>query len=479
MQGFKLRFSDAVWATSSCLAILIFSLPCNAVNVQDVPNPRQQYGGWVTDMAEILTDDTETRLNQMISQLERQNGTELAVVTVPETAPSDTPKAFTTALFNYWGVGKKEQNNGVLFVISVSDRRVEIETGYGIEGILPDTQVGRIINTKITPQFKRGNFDQGTLAGTQALVDVLAKATVSEQEGQTTLNSIPSFSWYLYLAAGGLVIGVIGFGSIRAMFKKPILVEPEGMVRIQGSDDEEIPVFALCYLGSSGLMFSFLILLLGSSPMTEIVVLTSVLGSLILGWLISYIITGTLKENKHQHSRRPFYCSHCQQPLEPLDYSQFSSCLTKAQQVASQLGSIEFEGWQCPNCGQQPNDYRIHIRAYLLDSEDFLECPYCHEQTVKRTWKTVEWPTAYTSGLKRIIDQCHCCDYYQEQEETLPPWSNSDSGFDRNSNRTGSRTFGHFIGGFGSSGGFGGGGGSSGGGFGGGSSGGGGAGGGW
>lgn len=76
------------------------------------------------------------------------------MVTVPETVPANSPKAFTTQLFNYWGIGKADQDNGVLFLVSTGDRRVEIETGYGIESILPDAQVGNIIDTKITPQLK-------------------------------------------------------------------------------------------------------------------------------------------------------------------------------------------------------------------------------------------------------------------------------------------------------------------------------------
>jgi uncharacterized protein len=85
----------------------------------------------------ILDEPTEAQLNSVISQLERSNGTEIAVVTVPETAPSASPKEFTTALFKSWGIGKKGKDNGVLFLISKGDRRVEIETGYGVEAILP------------------------------------------------------------------------------------------------------------------------------------------------------------------------------------------------------------------------------------------------------------------------------------------------------------------------------------------------------
>ena len=87
-------------ATSLCLAIFLFPLKGKALTVQEVPNPRQEvYGAWVTDMAEILTDSTEAQLNQMIEELEAKNGTEIAVVTVAETAPAASPKEFTTELF--------------------------------------------------------------------------------------------------------------------------------------------------------------------------------------------------------------------------------------------------------------------------------------------------------------------------------------------------------------------------------------------
>lgn len=154
------------------LAISSFAAPSSALNVVEVPNPRKT-GGWVTDMTNILSDSTEAELNRLISDLEVQNGTEIAVVTVPETTPASTPKGFATTLFNYWGIGKQEQDNGVLFLISKGDRRVEIETGYGIERILPNAQVSSIIEQQITPQFKEGNFDKGTLAGTLSLLKVL------------------------------------------------------------------------------------------------------------------------------------------------------------------------------------------------------------------------------------------------------------------------------------------------------------------
>ncbi len=71
-------------------------------------------------------------------------------------------------MFNTWGIGKKGRDNGVLFLVSKGDRRTEIETGDGIEGILPDAKVGNILRKQVTPQFKQGKFEAGILAGTRA-----------------------------------------------------------------------------------------------------------------------------------------------------------------------------------------------------------------------------------------------------------------------------------------------------------------------
>ena len=151
-----LRFPvKSLLKVSSCtVAIVLIPLAALALDVKDVPNPRQINGTWVTDMAGILDQSTESQINSQITQLEQKNGAEIAVVTVPETSPSPSPKAFATALFKYWKIGKKGQNNGILLLISKGDRRVEIETGYGVEAILPNAKVANIIDTQITPKFK-------------------------------------------------------------------------------------------------------------------------------------------------------------------------------------------------------------------------------------------------------------------------------------------------------------------------------------
>ena len=224
--------------SSLCLTVFLFPLKSEALTVQEVPNPREVYGGWVTDSAEILSDSTEVQLNQMIEQLEVKNGTELAVVTVLQTFPAASPKEFTTELFNYWGIGKKEQDNGVLLLISVGERRIEIETGYGIEGILTDAQVGRIIDTQIKPRFKQNDFDGGTLAGTKALVAALEGEHLFSIREKIPQN-LP-FYWIL-LAGGSILVFILG---TAVNVSRKVAIKPMGRSRI--SDGNRIFVCADC-----------------------------------------------------------------------------------------------------------------------------------------------------------------------------------------------------------------------------------------
>ncbi|UCJ11698.1 MAG: TPM domain-containing protein [Phormidium sp. PBR-2020] len=213
---------------------MLWPTASQGLTVQEVPNPQEQYGGWVTDGAGVLSEETEQRLNQKISELEAQNGTEIAVVTVRNTASEATPKDFATALFNHWGVGKADVDNGVLWLHSVGDRRIEIETGYGVEGILPDAQVGRIIDDVVIPEFRRDDFDAGTLAGVEALVAIL-----SGEEFQLPGDS-PQVDAFSGFGLGAIVLwaaSVLGYGKIRQRLKHPIELDPQGRSRVMGNSD--------------------------------------------------------------------------------------------------------------------------------------------------------------------------------------------------------------------------------------------------
>ncbi len=153
-------------------------LPINslwAMPISDIPNPRKLNGTWVSDVANILSSETEAKLNQRINRLVAKNGSEIAVVTVPNTSPAITVKSYATELFNNWGIGKRGIDNGVLFLIAVKERRLEIETGRGIAPYISDRQVAQVITDLITPEFKRQNFDQGIINGVEEIAGRIEK----------------------------------------------------------------------------------------------------------------------------------------------------------------------------------------------------------------------------------------------------------------------------------------------------------------
>ncbi len=143
--------------------------------IHQIPNPRQTERGWVVDMAGVLSAAQKARLNRLISTLERETGAEVAVV-ILRRVQGATPKEYATELFNKWGVGKRDADNGVLMLIALGDRRVEIETGYGMEAIIPDSAAGEILDTVVVPRFRKGDIAGGVIAGVEAIAERVRKA---------------------------------------------------------------------------------------------------------------------------------------------------------------------------------------------------------------------------------------------------------------------------------------------------------------
>lgn len=190
------------WTGVVILTTLFFAPASLAVPVEAVPNPLVN-GGWVSDVADLLSDTTEATLNQIVSVLNEKNGTEVAIVTVPDTSPSKTPQQFASELFDRWNLDRSGEKPGVLFLISQRDRRVEIKTGFRAILLLPNDRVSHIIRALIVPQFKQGKFEAGTLAGTEAIVTAL-----QSHSSVSTLNLKRLPIWSRWILAIAVFIGV-------------------------------------------------------------------------------------------------------------------------------------------------------------------------------------------------------------------------------------------------------------------------------
>jgi uncharacterized protein len=114
------------------MLILAGSGMVQAERVQDLPSPTN----YVSDFAGVLSPETQSALNALCTQLDRQAHAQLAVVTV-KTLDGEPIENFATALEDKWKVGKKGTDRGLLLILATDDRKYRIEVGYGLEGILP------------------------------------------------------------------------------------------------------------------------------------------------------------------------------------------------------------------------------------------------------------------------------------------------------------------------------------------------------
>jgi uncharacterized protein len=140
---------------------------------------------------------------------------------------------------------------------SQGDNRIEIETGYGVEDILPDAQVGNLIRTQIRPKFNQGDFDGGTLVGTQKLIEVL-KTYQPHQSPNSSTTQIPVSSlipspiidkkYIALFKVGGILLAIVSGGGMLVLSRRPVLISPQRRDRIKGLDKHDKKIYYLACL---------------------------------------------------------------------------------------------------------------------------------------------------------------------------------------------------------------------------------------
>jgi uncharacterized protein len=154
------------------LAALVV-LTVDAARAVDPPIPAPQ--GFVTDLAGVIPPDVKQRITRVAEGVKAKTGSEIAVLTVPTTAPLDD-FTYGMRVADAWKVGARGQDTGVLILLVTNDRKLRIFTGYGVEGILPDGLVGAIQDQEIIPSFKAGRLDEGLERGVTAIAQRILAA---------------------------------------------------------------------------------------------------------------------------------------------------------------------------------------------------------------------------------------------------------------------------------------------------------------
>lgn len=165
----------------TCLVIFIILLcgatPC--VSQEKFP-PHQ---GLVNDFAGVIPPEMEVEMRSRAREVLQKTGASIVVVTIP-TLGENYISDYANKLYHAWGIGKKGEDRGVLILFVLKERKIRIETGYGLEGVLPDGRVGEILRNDMIPLLKEGQYGQGLLNGLKSVSAVIAASQNVELAGK-------------------------------------------------------------------------------------------------------------------------------------------------------------------------------------------------------------------------------------------------------------------------------------------------------
>jgi uncharacterized protein len=163
------------------IAVFLFSA-ASARGVETLPPKPDRY---FNDYAHVVDDSIALELNERLAQFERETSNQFLVAIYPHMESSSSVDDFTQRVAQSWGVGQKDRRNGVVLFVFVQDHQMFIQTGYGLEGALPDATCFDIVKNVIAPRFKENNYAAGLTNG----IDAIIAATKGEYRGSGRTNA--------------------------------------------------------------------------------------------------------------------------------------------------------------------------------------------------------------------------------------------------------------------------------------------------
>ena len=352
--------------------------------VADIPNVHLADSTRFTSNPDgILTATAVAQIDNILREVRHSTTAEGVVVVVDDLDTNIDD--FATELFEQWAPGKSDRDNGFLLLVSTAQRKATIRTGYGVEGVLPDVVCGRIIRNVMAPYFRRGDYSSGTVAGVDAIAQVLStpEAIAEIRSGERDADRAVAesdadqpFRIYFYCCIGLAVLMLI------YLFER--------LFAVRGKDRHEKYV-VLAPLRPVYLAFSFLgmgLPLIASLPLVIML----------------------------QHWRNsPRTCRRCGAKMHKVDEVNDNNYLSPGQDLEEQLGSVDYDVWVCPQCNE------VDIEPYVSRTSAYKACPRCgvHAYALTRD-RIVQSPTTRTKGVGVREYTCRNCGYHHDDHYDIP-----------------------------------------------------------
>lgn len=196
-----------LFSLSRSLVFLFFIIIPLSISAQNLPD---QPGGHVNDLANMLTQAEQQRLETKLRNYRDTTTTVIAIATLNSLQGYPIEET-ATRLFNEWKIWEGDKDNGVLILIAKQERKMRIEVGYGLEGAIPDVMAGRIVREILTPNFKQRQFYSGLDNATSAIIQLasgeytgeLTKESASEDDISSFIVFILFIIFVVYTSSRG------------------------------------------------------------------------------------------------------------------------------------------------------------------------------------------------------------------------------------------------------------------------------------
>lgn len=355
------------------LVAMMATVVAYAVAVKDVENVHvKNRTRYVTDMAGVLSPQAVAEVDSLLGDVWQQSTAEPVVVIVDDLDGEDID-SYATELFELWGIGKKDKDNGVLMLISMNDRQNVIRTGYGTEGLIPDALAWGILNKTMRPYFREGDYDGGVIAASRELHDVMTSEEArqelmskyaNDRDGSSD-NEPNLFVRYLFLAAGVTLASLVWYLLL--------LIKSRGKSTAEAYhpfDQNRMTIIILTFL-TLGMMLPVLGL-----------------------WLLTM---RHIRLKKH-------LCTNCGTRMKRLDEQTDNLYLTPAQDAEERLNSVDYDVWLCPTCNQ------TDVIPYINRQKNYSICPNCGARTAALVSdRVLTQPTTRSKGVGEKTFTCFNC----------------------------------------------------------------------
>lgn len=189
---------------NSLLVVIVLLLSVQ-VSFAQTYAPIPKAVGYVNDFANVINSQAESQLAAIADSLAKEQGVEMAVVTISSIEPDDID-SYSIRLFDEWGIGGPE-DSGLLILLVTGSREIKVTTGYGLEGVLPDGKVGAILDQFMIPHLARNDFSTGLLEGARAYrAELLGESFLLDHRSSGNEDSIGELAAFIIFVIIAVIV---------------------------------------------------------------------------------------------------------------------------------------------------------------------------------------------------------------------------------------------------------------------------------